>query len=130
MALTTLLSAFVAFQAPVAVTADLQLVATTPIPTAAKIRPYRSALVAQEYTVKTIVKGKDADVKAGSKIRVLRWGLIDAKPTKVAKAKKGDKVRLTFKRLAGWTEMEREFQVDNLESDLSVTYFVEVGKPK
>lgn len=131
MALTTLFTAFVALQAPAAtVTADLELLATTPVPAAVKIRPYRSALVAQEYKVKAIVKGQDSDVKVGEKIRVLRWGLIETKPTKIAKAKKGDKVRITFKKLAGWLQMEREFQVDNLESDLAVTYFVEVGKPK
>ncbi|MGV3614957.1 MAG: hypothetical protein ACO1SV_06440 [Fimbriimonas sp.] len=131
MALTTLLSAVVALQAPsTPVTADLVLLATSPTPDVAKIRPYRSALVAQEYQVKTIVSGKNPDVKAGSKIRLFRWGLMDGKPTKVGKAKKGDKVRLTFKPLAGWTQMEREFQVDTLESDLAITYFVEVGKPK
>ena len=131
MALTTLLSAVVALQAPSApVTADLVLVAATPVPTAASIRPYRSALVAHEYQVKSIVKGSNPDVKAGSKIRIFRWGILEAKPTKLAKAKKGDKVRLTVKPLAGWIQMEREYQVDKLESDLAITYFVEVGKPK
>ena len=131
MALTTILSAVVALQAPTApVTVDLELIAMTKAPVPASIKPYRNALIAQEYKVKTVVKGKDADIKAGEKIRVLRWGILSGKLTSVAKAKKGDKIRLTIKRLAGWVDMEREYQVDTLESDLAMTYFVDTGKPK
>jgi hypothetical protein len=132
VALTTTLAALIALQAPAAapVVADLELVASTPVPSATRIKPYRSALVAQEYVVRKVVKGKDADVKPKAKIRVFRWGILETKPTSIAKAKKGDKVRLTLKRLSGWVEMEREYQVDELDSDLAITYYVEVGKPK
>lgn len=131
MALTALLSMVALFQAsPGSVTADLKLLGTSKVPVAAKIQPYRNALVAQEYLVVKVVKGALPGVKPNEKIRIFRWGLLDAKPTAVAKAKKGDNVRLAFAPLEGWTQMEREFQVDELPGNLAISYYVEVGTSK
>jgi hypothetical protein len=82
--------------------------------------------VAGEYTVQRVLKGSDPELKKGAKIRIFRWGIREAKPTALAKTKKGQKVKLTLGRLSGWEEMEREYQVDDLDVDLAATYFVEV----
>ena len=129
MALISTLVALVTAQAtPVVV--DAQLLVHSKVPSPAGIKPYRSALVAGEYLVKKVVKGRDAELKPGAKIRVFRWGILDAKATGLGKVKKGSTVRLSLSRLAGWTQMEREYQVDDLESDLAITYYVDAAKIK
>lgn len=131
MAISAIIGLVVLLHNPTdSVTADLKLLATSKVPLAARIKPYRNALVAQEYLVLKVIKGKALDFKPNTKIRVFRWGVLDEKPTAVGKAKKGDKLRLTVSPLNGWTQMEREFQVDELDGDLSITYYVEVGIPK
>jgi hypothetical protein len=77
------------------------LLATSEIPEAKKIAPYTEALVVNEYQVKTLVQAAaDWPLKgvadAGKKIRVAQWGLIDAKPTDLAKAKVGETYRLAL----------------------------------
>lgn len=130
MALITLAAAMVCMPGVKPVTIEATLLAPITVPPAASIKPYRSALVAGEYTVNKVISGKDPEIKKGGKIRVFRWGILEAKPTALATLKKGAKVKLTVRPLSGWTEMEREYQVDNLEMDLKLSYYVEVVKKK
>ncbi len=107
------------------VTVEAQLTALTPVPELDRIAPYRSALVAEEYTIVEITKGRMSALKSGMKVRIFRWGLLAGKKTDVATAKVGDKATMLIQPLSADSKYEKEFQVDNLDNDISALYFVE-----
>jgi hypothetical protein len=108
------------------VTLDLKLTALTEVPDPARMKPYRSALVAQEYTVTGIVAGHQKGLKPGAKVRIFRYGVFDGKKTDVQNQKKGDSARITVELLSADPVMSREYQLDDLDTDASTTYYVEL----
>ena len=108
------------------VTIHAELGAFTPVPELDRIAPYRSALVAEEYTILSISSGRMSALKPGMKIRVFRWGLLAAKKTDVAGIKTGDKADMVIQPLSADPKFEKEFQVDTLDGDISALYFVDV----
>ena len=98
------------------------LTATTPTPTIVQIAPYRSALLAYEYTVDQVLKG-DAALK---KVRVFQWGIVDHKLKPVTAAAKGTKAHLLLESFNDHPELGAELQRDGLPDDDSVLYFAEV----
>lgn len=107
------------------VTLDLTLGAFTPVPEPARIKPYRNALIAQEYTVTSVVYGRMKGLKPGTKVRVFRYGVLDGAKTDIQKQMAGERVRLTLQPLAANEAMQREYQLDELDSDYAIPYFVE-----
>ena len=112
------------------VTINAELGALTPVPELDRIAPYRTALVAEEYTITSIQSGRMSALKPGMKIRVFRFGLIAGKKTDVANAKTGDKAQMVIQPLSSDPKFEKEFQVDNLDGDISALYFVDVTPTK
>ena len=112
------------------VTVNAELGAFTPVPELERIAPYRSALVAEEYTITSITSGRMSAIKPGLKIRVFRWGLLAGKKTDVASIKTGDKAQLVIQPLSADPKYEKEFQVDTLDGDISAVYFVDVTPAK
>lgn len=108
------------------VTVHAELGAFTVVPELDRIAPYRSALVAEEYTILTITNGRMSALKPGMKVRVFRWGLLAGKKTDVANLKSGDKADFVIQPLGADPKYEKEFQVDTLDGDISALYFVDV----
>ena len=111
-------------------TVEGELLAATPIPDIEKIRPYRSALLAEEYKVVRIVSGRASAIKPGMKIRIFRWGIRAGEKTEVKNAKIGDHHDLLIQRYDSDPKFEREFQLDNLDPDISIPLFVDVTPDK
>jgi hypothetical protein len=80
---------------------EAALVATSEVPDAARIAPYREALVVNEYQVKQ-VRGAAAKwqfpgkTDPGARIRVAQWGLLDGLKTDLTRAKIGDVRRMVL----------------------------------
>lgn len=110
------------------ITVEGELESFTDVPDPARIKPYRNALIAQEYVVRNILSGHTADVAKGTRIRVFRWGVLDGEPTGLTKQKKGDVVKMTLIKLAGNLKYEREYQVDDLDTDVTMSYYVDETK--
>jgi len=108
------------------VTVEADLEAITLVPEPDSIAPNRSALVAEEYTIVTIVSGRMSALKPGLKIRVFRWGIRDGAVTDLAKAKVGDHANMVIQPLSADKKYEKEVQVDTLDSDINALYFVDV----
>ena len=73
---------------------EAALVATSEVPDASRIAPYREALVVNEYQVKevrsTAAKWRfPGKTEPGSMIRVAQWGLLDSLKTDLTRAKVG-----------------------------------------
>ena len=83
------------------ITVEAKLLATSVVPDRRRIAPYHDALVINEYQVTQAI-GKTAGwtfaskIESSTKIRVAQWGLIDEKPTDIAKMKVGDVRRLVL----------------------------------
>jgi hypothetical protein len=107
------------------VTLDAELIAFTPVPDPARIKPYRNALLAHEYRVLSLKEGRTKALKPGAKVRVFRYGVWDGKRTGIESLIPGDKVRMTIKPLSSDPVLEREYQIDDLNIDVSATYYVE-----
>lgn len=108
------------------VTIEAELGAFTAVPELSQIAPYRSALVAEEYKILRISKGRMAALKEGMKVRIFRWGLKAGDKTDIAKIKTGDKATMVIQPLSADPKYEKEFQVDTLDGDISALYFVDV----
>lgn len=103
-------------------TLDLQLGAFTPVPDPAKIKPYRNALLAQEYKVVRVVMAGAEPVKPGDTVRVFRYGVLDGQKTAVKDLKAGDHVRIRIDLLSAHPALEREYQLDSLDTSYGETY--------
>lgn len=110
------------------VSVEVELVKFTVVPDPARIKPYRNALVSQEYKILSVTAGHQDGIAPGAKLRVLRWGIKDDAPTDVAKMKEGDRATLVLKKLSTDPNMVNEYQVDDLDYDLSLTYYIEANK--
>jgi len=100
-----------------------RLAAKSKVPNAADIAPYRDALVVYEYEVDKVVKGE----YDGKKIRVARWGLIDARPTALSRAKPGDRAELVVEPRADHPELDAQVIRDTLEEDFALPLYVDVA---
>jgi len=92
------------------------------IPSPADVAPYRDALVVNEFDVTRVVSGKYKP----SSIRVAQWGMLDAQPTRVADAKRGDLADLILERLADHPELEAEAIRDTLDENFDLELYVDV----
>lgn len=107
-------------------TLDLKLSAFTEVPDPNRIKPYRNALIAQEYTLTGFIDGHIKGLKQGSKVRVFRYGVLDGKKTDVDKQVKGSPAKLTVQLFSKDAALSREYQIDDLDTDTSATYYVEI----
>jgi len=108
-------------------TLDLKLSSFTEVPDPARIKPYRNALIAQEYTLTGFIDGHVKGLKQGSKIRVFRYGVLDGKKTDVQKQVKGSPAKFTVQLFSKDAALSREYQIDDLDTDTSATYYVETS---
>jgi hypothetical protein len=108
------------------VTVEGQMTAFTPIPELERIRPYRSALLAEEYKVIRIVSGRNSSIKPGMKIRIFRYGIKAGEKTAVKDAKVGGRATMVIQGYDSDPKFGREFQVNDLEPDITIPQFVEV----
>ena len=109
---------------PERIVAEVNLVATSKLPTPEQIAPYRNALVINEYEVVSVREGK-LDAK---KIRVAEWGLYDTKPAKArmfsTKSFRNQPIHL--EPFESNPQMERELKFDTLPEDFETPQFVRV----
>jgi len=112
------------------VTVEGELTAMTPVPDIDRIRPYRSALLAEEYKVVKIVSGRMASIKPGMKIRIYRYGIRAGEKTDIKDMKIGDHAEMLIQPYDSDPKFAREFQVDALDPDITIPLFVDVTPAK
>ncbi|NQT20996.1 MAG: PKD domain-containing protein, partial [Planctomycetes bacterium] len=105
------------------VTVRGKLLAKSDVPTIKDIAPYRDAMVAHEYEVEEVVEGTYAQ----KKIRVARWGLVDARPSAVASEKPGESVALVVEPFADHPQLEAEVLSDTLDEDFDLPLYYEIS---
>jgi hypothetical protein len=96
-------------------------VAKSKLPRPADIRPYRSALVANEYDVIMVMYGK----YAGKKVRVAQWGLLDTKPTRAAGTEIGSLFDMTLEAYTDHPELEGQVLRNTLDENFDLTLYVD-----
>jgi len=101
---------------------EAELDAFTPVPDPARIKPYRNALLAQEYKVLRVVEPGVGGVKPGDTVRVFRYGVLDGQRTAMKNLKAGDRVRIKIDLLSAYPALEREYQLDSLDTTFGATY--------
>jgi hypothetical protein len=111
-------------------TVEGELTAVTPVPDLERIRPYRSALLAEEYKVIRVVSGRMSALKPGTKIRIYRYGIRSGEKTAVKDAKIGDKTQMLIQSYDSDPKFSREFQVDGLDPDITIPLYVDVSPVK
>ena len=113
---------------------EAELLAASRVPDGAAIAPHKQALIALEYRVLSIRKGKLAGVKPGTVIRVFHVGRIYAWGTRTtawAEAKKGDVYRLTLQRLADHPKVKGYyFMADDLPPSQAIVCYDAGGTPE
>ena len=113
---------------------EVELLAASRMPGGAEIAPCTQALIAHEYRVLSIRKGKLAGVKPGAVIRVFHVGRIYAwgsRTTAWAEAKKGEVYRLALQRLADHPEVKGCYFIsDELPQSQAITYYDAGGYPE
>jgi len=102
------------------------LTGITPVPELERIRPYRSALLAEEYKITRIASGRMSAIKPGMKVRIFRYGIKAGVKTALKTAKIGDRAIMLIQAYDSDPKFSREFQVDNLDPDISIPLFVDV----
>ena len=112
------------------VTVEAELTASTPVPELERIRPYRSALLAEEYKVVRITSGRMSTLKPGMKVRIFRYGIRSGEKTSVKDAKIGDHAEMLIQSYDSDPKFSREFQVDALDPDITIPLFVDVTPVK
>jgi hypothetical protein len=114
---------------PPLATLDLELGVFTPVPEPSRIKPYRNALLAQEYKVLDVVDGGSTSIRTGQTLRVFRFGVWDGKKTTVKDLKTGDHVRLKIEPMkVASAGIQNEYQLDTLDTSYD-PYYVEVTNP-
>ena len=107
---------------PPYVLARVKLLAKSDVPTPERIAPYRNALVVNEYAVLEALRGE----LPAKKIRVVEWGLYDAKKTK-SWAFSPDRVRdLTVLLEPFVGKPDRELLFDTLKEDFDAPTLLRV----
>jgi hypothetical protein len=71
--------------------------------------------------VKKVLKGKYRQ----KTIRVAQWGVLDLKPTSLAKQKPGTNVKLVLEKFSDRGELESELITDTLEEDFELDLFTD-----
>jgi len=99
------------------------LTAKSRVPRAKDIAPYRDALVVYEYDVTKVLRGK----YAGKRIRVARWGLLNARPAPVSRAKIGEKTDLVVEAFKDHPQLGAEVTSDTLEANFDLERYVDVS---
>ena len=99
-----------------------RLLAKSKIPRPADIRPYRDALVVNEYEVIKLVGGEYAH----KKVRVADWGLLDTKPARIAQVKIGSKANMVLEAFADHPQLEAQILRDTLEEDFDLDLYFDV----
>jgi hypothetical protein len=99
------------------------LIAKSKIPDPNQIRPYRNALIVNEYSVDKVLKG----TYAGKTIRVAQWGMLDLKPTPLAAQEPGASVKLVLESFADHDELVPELISDTLEENFDLTLHTDVN---
>ncbi len=107
-------------------TVEGEMTAFTPVPDVERIRPYRSALICEEYKVIRLVSGRMSALKPGMKIRVLRYGVRSGEKTALKNAKVGDRAQMLIQSFDSDEKFGREFRVDDLDPDITIPMFVDV----
>ncbi|NQT18867.1 MAG: hypothetical protein HQ592_04120, partial [Planctomycetes bacterium] len=100
-----------------------KLAAKSVVPKASEIAPYRDALVVYEYDVEKVLKGK----YGRKKIRVARWGLINARPAPLSRAKLGDTAELLIEPRENHPQLDAEVTRDTLDENFDLPIYVDVG---
>ena len=100
-----------------------KLLAKTEVPDLKDIAPYRDALVVHEYEVEKILKG----TYAPKKIRVARWGLLDARPSAVAREKPGESVALVVEPLKDHPQLEAAVLQNTLDENFDLDLYYDVA---
>jgi hypothetical protein len=108
------------------VTVEGELTAYTPVPALDRIRPYRSALLAEEYKVVRIVSGRMSAIKPGMKLRIYRYGIKAGEKTALKNAKVGDHAQMLIQPYDSDVKFSREFRVDDLDPDITIPLYVDV----
>jgi len=112
-----------------------RLLAASAAPEAARIAPYREALVVHEYKVTKVLrreKGFPAGVAVtpGATVRVAQWGIIEARRTPAAEAKPGQLCRMVLEAYDDHPEKLDQFVTsDTLELDLDAPMLYEPEGP-
>lgn len=109
------------------VTVEGELTALTPVPEVDRIRPYRSALLCEEYRVIRIVSGRASELKPGMKIRIFRYGIRSGEKTALKNAKVGDRATMLVQSFDSDPKFSREFRVDTLDPDIAIPWYVDVA---
>ncbi len=118
------------FADTVKATVEAELTAATPVPELERIRPYRSALLAEEYKVIRVTSGRMSSLKPGTKIRVYRYGIRSGEKTSVKDAKVGDRAEMLIQGYDTDPKFSREFQVYGLDPDITIPLYVDVTPVK
>jgi len=92
------------------------------IPKPSDIAPYRDALVVNEFVVTKVLRGECKPTE----VRVVQWGMIDARPTGIAQAKPGDPFTLVLEAMQDHPELETERICDTLEEHLGLALYVDL----
>jgi len=100
-----------------------KLLAKSTVPNPKDIAPYRDAMVVQEYKVEKILKS----TYAPKKIRVARWGLVDARPSAVAREKPGESVMLVVEPFADHLQLEAEVRQNTLDEDFDLELYYDIA---
>jgi hypothetical protein len=109
-----------------AVRVRAKVVAVGKTPTLKDIAPYRSALIACEVeVVKNLSGGKP---KAGSRIRVVDWAILNGKAQPAGRLRKGQELTLTLEPFAGQEQLESVYLADDLPEDLDAVYYYRVER--
>lgn len=108
------------------ITIEGEMTAFTPVPELERIRPYRSALLAEEYKVTRVVTGRMSSVKPGMKIRIFRYGIKAGEKTAVKDAKVGSHATMLIQPFDSDPKFGREFSVNDLDPDITIPQFVDV----
>lgn len=100
---------------------EAKLTATSTVPTFASVAPYREALVVYEYEIVRTLKGEHD----GKKLRVAHFGLVNAQPTEVAKARVGATTRLVLEKYTDRPDLKETLLSDTLPEDFDAVLYVE-----
>jgi hypothetical protein len=95
-----------------------RLIATSPLPTAAQIAPYRQALVVHRYEVVQVVKG----ILNTREIAVAQWAVLDAQPVATAARTVGATYLLTLEPFDAYPHLAGIARNDDAAGDAPV-YF-------
>jgi|GEM_PF-534086 len=102
---------------------EARLIGVSKIPTLNEIKPYRQALIVNEYAVKRVVRGDYATPR----IRVAHWAILDEVTQPIARLPIGEELRLLVEPLADQPQLEEQFTNNTLDEDFDLPLFYSVA---